>query len=169
MIDVPTFRRIARSDMWRTYWTSNKTYLFEKPATELTDEQRTLISFTKMYDAAYESSDPPPDPVFDDDDMFDGWILLQNEKMKQDRQKNNENKALGNRMAKAQELFIMATDKDDAQNIYNMNSSVGKSIITERNNVISKNKQVDVTQLPDIKQEIQLSANESLKNKMRKK
>ena len=50
-----------------------------------------------------------------------------------------------------------------------MNSSVGKSIITERNNVISKNKQVDVTQLPDIKQEIQLSANESLKNKMRKK
>ena len=122
-----------------------------------------------MYDAAYESSDPPPDPVFDDDDMFDGWILLQNEKMKQDRQKNNDNKALGNRMAKAQELFIMATDKDDAQNIYNMNSSVGKSIITERNNVISKNKQVDVTQLPDIKQEIQLSANESLKNKMRKK
>ena len=169
MIDVPTFRRIARSDMWRTYWAANKTYLFDKPATELTDEQRTLISFTKMYDAAYESSDPPPDPVFDDDDMFDGWILLQNEKMKQDRQKNNENKALGNRMANAQELLIMATDKDDAQNIYNMNSSVGKSIITERNNVISKNKQVDVTKLPDIKQEIQLSANESLKNKMRKK
>lgn len=169
MIDIPTFRKIARSNTWRSYWSANKNFLFQKPSTELTDEQRTLISFSKMYDAAYESSEPPPDPVFDDDDMFDGWILLQSEKMKQDKQKNNENNALGNKMAKSQELFIMATDKDDAQNIHNMNNSVGKSIIAERNEIISKKHNVDVTQLPDVRKEIQMKANENFKNNLRKK
>lgn len=168
-IDIPEFRRIARSDLWRTYWSSNKNFLFEKAAAEWTDEQRTLVVFSKMYDSAHESSEPPPDPVFDDDDMFDGWVLLQNENAKKERSKKTEDKALGSKMSNAQELFLMANSREDISEIHNMNNSAGKAIINERNRSIMKHKDIDASKLPDAKREIEQLNQEAFKNKIRKK
>jgi len=168
-IDISTFRKIARGDNWRTYWSSNKNFLFKKPSSEWTDEQRTLVVFSKMYDSAHESMEPPPDPVFDDDDMFDGWILLQNENAKQDKQKKTEEKALGSKMSKAQELFLMAKSPTDATDIHNMNNSVSKTIIAERSATIAKHKDIDASKLPDAKREIALTAQQNFKDKVRKK
>lgn len=168
-IDISVFRKLARGDHWRTYWSANKNFLFKKPASEWTDEQRTLVVFSKMYDSAHESMEPPPDPVFDDDDMFDGWILLQNENAKQDKQKKTEEKALGAKMSKAQEVFIMANSSNDANNIYDMNNSVNKSIIAERNATIAKHKDIDASKLPDTKREIAMTAQQNFKDRLRKK
>lgn len=168
-IDIPSFRRIARSDLWRTYWTSNKNFLFEKPASEWTDEQRTLIVFSKMYDSAHESSEPPPDPVFEDDDMFDGWILLQNENAKKERNKKTEDKALGSKMSKAQEVFLMANSREDISDIYDMNNSASKAVITERNKAIQKYKEIDASKLPDVKRDLEQLNQEAFKNKLRNK
>ena len=151
------------------YWSSNRDYLFENSASEWTDEQRTLIVFSKMYDSAHESSEPPPDPVFDDDDMFDGWMLLQNENAKQEKNKKTEDKALGNKMSKAQEIFLMAKNKDDVEEIHDMNSSVSKAIINERSKTISKLKEVDASKLPDIQRELAQQNQEAFKNKLRNK
>lgn len=168
-VDIPSFRRIARSDLWRTYWSSNKNFLFEKPAAEWTDEQRTLVVFSKMYDSAHESSEPPPDPVFNDDDMFDGWVLLQNENAKQEKNKKTEDKALGSKMSKAQEVFLMANSKNEVEEIYDMNNIAGKAIITERNKTIQKHKEIDAAKLPDIKRNIEQMGQEAFKNKLRNK
>lgn len=168
-IDIPVFRRIARGDLWRTYWSSNKNFLFEKPAAEWTDEQRTLVVFSKMYDSAHESTEPPPDPVFDDDDMFDGWILLQNENAKKERNKKTEDKALGSKMSNAQEVFLMANSSQDIAEIHDMNNSAGKAIISERNKVIMKHKEIDASKLPDAKREIEQLNQEAFKNKIRNK
>ena len=168
-IDIPEFRKIARSDLWRTYWSSNKNFLFEKPAAEWTDEQRTLVVFSKMYDSAHESSEPPPDPVFDDDDMFDGWILLQNENAKKERSKKTEDKALGSKMSNAQELFLMANSREDIREIHDMNNSASKATINERNQSIMKNKDIDASKLPDAKREIEQLNQEAFKNKLRNK
>ena len=168
-IDIPTFRRIARSDIWKTYWSSNKDFLFDKAAAEWTDEQRTLVVFSKMYDSAYESTEPPPDPVFDDDDMFDGWLLLQNENAKKEKNKKTEDKALGDKMSKAQEIFLMANNKDDISEIYDMNNAASKAIINERSKTISKLKEVDASKLPDIQREISQQNQEAFKNRVRNK
>lgn len=168
-IDIPVFRRIARGDLWRTYWSANKNFLFEKASSEWTDEQRTLVVFSKMYDSAHESTEPPPDPVFDDDDMFDGWILLQNENANKEKQKKTEDKALGSKMSKAQEVFFMANSSNDASDIHDMNSSVTKAIINERNTSILKHKDIDATKLPDTQREIASMNQEAFKNKLRNK
>ena len=164
-IDIPIFRRIARSDIWRTYWSANKNFVFEKAGAEWTDEQRTLVVFTKMYDSAHDSSEPPPDPVFDDDDMFDGWMLLQNEIASKERQKKTEDKALGSKMSKAQEVFYMANSSSDASSIYDMNSSATKAVIAERSAVIRKNKEIDASNLPDTKRDLANEAQQNFKNK----
>lgn len=167
-IDIPIFRKIARSAEWRSYWSANKNFVFEKASSEWTDEQRTLVVFTKMYESAHESSEPPPDPVFEDDDMFDGWILLQNEIAKKERSKKTEDKALGSKMAKAQEMFIMANNSNDATDIYGMNTSTTKAIIAERNNMIMHKKDIDASKLPDAKRDIAAISQENFKQKLRK-
>lgn len=167
-IDIPIFRRIARSAEWRSYWSANKNFVFEKASAEWTDEQRTLVVFTKMYESAYESSEPPPDPVFDDDDMFDGWILLQNETAKKERNKKTEDKTLGSKMSKAQEMFIMASSPNDASDVYDMNNSATKAIIAERNNAIMKTKDIDASKLPDAQRDIAIMGQENFKAKLRK-
>lgn len=167
-IDIPVFRRIARSPEWRSYWSSNKNFVFEKASAEWTDEQRTLVVFTKMYESAHESTEPPPDPVFDDDDMFDGWVLLQNETAKKERNKKTEDKALGSKMSKAQEMFIMANSSNDASDVYNMNNSATKAIIAERNTAIMKTKDIDASKLPDAQRDIAIMGQENFKAKLRK-
>ena len=76
-LDVVEFREIARSDPWRTIWGVGKEQCFGTPSSQWTDEQRTLVIFSKMYDNAHQSNECPSDEVFEDDDMFDGWMIVQ--------------------------------------------------------------------------------------------
>jgi hypothetical protein len=93
-IDITAFKAIARNDMWKNYWSANNTNLFDKSTVNWTDEQKTLVVLTKMYDSAHEHPECPPDKVFEDDDMFDGWMLLQKEENEKYRNKNRTEKAL---------------------------------------------------------------------------
>src|SRR6185295_12643393 len=55
-ITVSEYRLIARSEPWRQYWTAKDSCqsVFSKSAQELSDEQLTLISWTKLYDSVYQ-------------------------------------------------------------------------------------------------------------------
>jgi hypothetical protein len=168
-IDISQFRKLARCDIWKSYWSANKESLFDKSTINLTDEQRTLLVFSRMYDSARESPDSPPEPVFDDDDMFDGWLLLQHEKYKDDKKSRQTELGLGDKMSKAQEMFIVAKNLDDAKEVHSLNSENSKSIIRERSNAIKKSSGLDVTELPDVKRDIQKQSQEMFKQKFRKK
>lgn len=74
-------RQVAKSNIWRSYWLAKQDGVFGKPAIELTDMQRQLISWTKLYDSAFESPDCPSEEVLNDDYAFDGWLI----KRKNDR------------------------------------------------------------------------------------
>jgi hypothetical protein len=166
-IDISIFRKIARGDIWKAYWSANKNFIFDKPVTEWTDEQRTLVVFTKMYESARESPESPPDPVFDDDDMFDGWLLIQNEKHKDSKKSINNNN--NDKMSKSQEMFVVAKNVDDAQQVHDMNTAVSKALIRERNNAIKNTKDLDASKLPDAKREIQKQSQEMFKNRFKRK
>lgn len=168
-IDISKFRELARSDIWKSYWSANKDLIFDKPTIDLTDEQRTLLVFSRMYDSARESPESPPDPIFDDDDMFDGWLLLQHEKYKDSKKAKQTELGVNDKMSKAQEMFIVAKNLDDAIDVHNLNSDNSKSIIRERSTAIKKSSGLDVTELPDIKREIQKQSQEMFKQKFRKK
>ena len=166
IIEVATFRTIARNDLWRNYWSANSDNLFNKPTVDWTDEQKTLVLLTKMYDNAYQHPDCPPDTVFEDDDIFDGWMIHQKRENEKTRNKNRTEKMLeGKKLDKAGEVFIMANSKDEAKQIYDLNDNTNKHIINERRSVImNTNRPLEDKELPDIKRNTIQQINEQFKN-----
>lgn len=154
-IDISTFRSIARNDIWKNYWGANKDFLFDKPTINWTDEQRTLVMLTKMYDSAYEHPDCPTDGVFEDDDMFDGWMIIQKRENEKNKSKSRAEKMFDGKLSKAQEVYVMAGSKDEAENIYNLNDQNSQFIIKERNSVVlNSNAFIEEANLPDVQRNL---------------
>lgn len=167
-LDIKTFRKIARSDIWRNYWSASKERLFDKPTINWTDEQRTLVVLTKMYDSAYESTECPPDNVFEDDDMFDGWMISQKRENEKIRSKHRTEKTFGNKggLNKAQEVFLVASSKEEAEAIYGLNDSSSMHIINERSAAIKKSgKEIQEADLPDVQRSLMVQRNNMIKSK----
>jgi len=168
-IDFTTFRQIARSDNWRSYWSANKDFIFDKAAIDWTDEQRTLISISKMYDSAYQHPNCPQDNVINDDDMFDGWMILERRENEKNKNKNRIEKMLeGKNLSKANEVFLMADSQDEAKNIYGLNDNTSRHIIKERNKaIISSNKDIQEADLPDVQRNLVTQGNQQFINNQR--
>lgn len=167
-IDMNFFRRIARSDLWRNYWSANQDNIFGKPVIEWTDEQKTLVVLTKMYDGAKESMESPPDHIYDDDDMFDGWMILQRREGEKSKTQRRNEKELPGKLNKAGEVFLVASSKEEAENIYGMNDDQSRGVIRERQKFIgntSEKEEIDSTALPDVRRDILIQSNEKRKNK----
>ena len=162
IIDIKTFKLIARSDIWRSYWSANKDNLFEKSVVNWTDEQKTLVVLSKMYDNAYEHPECPPEQVIEDDDMFDGWMILQKRKSEQNKSKHRTEELLKyKKLNNAREVFLVANSQEEAQNIYNLNDSNSRHIIRERNRIIlNSNKEIKETELPDVQRDLQIQNNQ---------
>jgi len=160
-IDINIFRKIARNEIWKNYWSANKENIFNKATINWTDEQKTLVVLSKMYDSAYEHPDCPPDEVFEDDDAFDGWMLIQRKDSEKNKKKSRAEKLLeGKNLGKAQEVFLMANSQEEVENIYTLNEHSSRHIINERNAVIlNSNKDIDASQLPDTQRSLLVETN----------
>lgn len=167
IIEISVYRTIARSDLWKNYWSANSDNIFNKSTINWTDEQKTLVVLTKMYDSAYQHPECPADNVFEDDDMFDGWMITQRRENEKQRNKNRTEKMLeGKKLNKAGEVFLVANSQEEANNIYNLNEANGRHIIKERNAVILNSQEgIDATQLPDTQRELLTQINEQFKNR----
>lgn len=169
-IDISVFKSIARSDIWRNYWSANQNTLFDKATINWTDEQKTLVVLTKMYDSAHEHPECPPDNVFEDDDMFDGWMIHQRRENEKSRNKNRTEKMLeGKNLGKAGEIFVAVNSQEEAQQIYDLNDMSSRQIIKERQLTInSSQSQISDAELPDVQRNLTIQSNEQFKNSIRK-
>jgi hypothetical protein len=170
-IDISTFRLVSRNEMWRNYWTANSDKLFDRPTSNWTDEQRTLVVLTKMYDSAYQHPECPPDNVFEDDDIFDGWMITQRRENEKIKNKNRAEKMLeGKKLNNAGEVFVIANSQEEANSIYGLNNASSMHIIKERNTFINNNPEfvIEETSLPDVKRNMQIINNQQLIQKTRK-
>jgi hypothetical protein len=166
IIDVSVFREIARSDVWKNYWSANKQDLFDRSTINWTDEQRTLVILTKMYDSALEHPECPPDTVIEDDDTFDGWMIVQRKENEKIRNKNRTEKILeGKKLDKAGEIFVMAKSKEEANNIFELNDPNARGIIKERQSILTRsNRDINDAELPDVKRNLIMQSNQKFKN-----
>lgn len=170
IIDISIFKSIARSDIWRNYWSANKYNLFDTPTVNWTDEQKTLVVLTKMYDNAHEHPDCPSDDIFEDDDAFDGWMILQKRENEDLKNKNRAEKLLkGKNLDKANEVFLVANSNKEANNIYGLNDSFTKNIIKERNSAINTNKLLKEADLPDVQRNLLAQNNKQFIESRKKK
>jgi|TARA_Y100001938_G_scaffold146408_1_gene225193 hypothetical protein len=156
-------RELCRTDPWRSYWnSSSNSDVFGKPSSELTMMQRTMVAFSKMYDNARQSPEAPSDEVFDDDDMFDGWMILQRREQQKKKDKETADKISGQ---KGDEIYMMANSHDDAQKIYGVNDTQGRMTIKNRESQIKSagGNIVKEDDLRDVKMKIRKELSERLK------
>ena len=157
-LTVSIFREIARTDPWRSYWGVDKSNPFGTSALQLTEDQRTLIMFTKMYDNAYEHPECPPQDIMADDDMFDGWMIANQRKNEKEKMTHQ----LEDRFARhgdAQEIFIPVKNREQARKINELNDTRGTIVKAQRKAALHRSGKLTDSQLPDKRIEIQAQAN----------
>lgn len=163
-------RYLARTEPWRSFWLLNNSHvinLFNKNNRELSIDQRNILVWSKMYDNVYESMETPADFVIEDDDMLDGWFIVQKEKAEQ-RKLENEVNAISSKHANADEVFLMANSKEDIDRIHSMNSTHAKIIKKQREKLIEQKGEVQQHQFADEQIKLSAMAKEQFKSNFRR-
>lgn len=164
-------RKIARSEPWRSMWIGRKGDAIGNPSVDWTEYQRMLCSYSKMYDNVYESTECPVDEVIEDDDLLDGWFIKQRKDRDEAKQEKSTDHHFGNHKGKGrQELFVMARNQDEVNNILNQNDASGKAVIETRKQVIRNagSQGVKEQEMPDVKRDLQMQAVQEMREKLRR-
>lgn len=155
IIDITTYKKIARSDYWRNYWSNNKHNIFDEPVKEWSEEQKTLANLSAMYDRIFEHPDSPNEDIINEDDALDGWMLVQKEENTRQKKEKGVDNILSGKMKNASEVFLIAQDKTQAEDILSLNTDASMSIIKEKINAVMSSKgPVKDAELPDVKNRI---------------
>jgi len=163
-IEEAQYRELARNNPWRSYWSSEKTArgVFGVCAADTTTEQRTIMMFSSMYDSVYESGEAPEDDVIEDDDMLDGWFVVQRKK-RESQKKKSQSESVGH--GNAQDVYVIADGKEDINRIQNMNDTRGKVVSEQRHKIVEKQGRVKHQELPDVKRDINMQSNQMQSSK----
>lgn len=77
IMETPDIREIARSAEWRLTWVlgrENLPSIFGRNVGDLNINHKLLIYWSRVYDSALESTEPPELETLNDDDLFDDWL-----------------------------------------------------------------------------------------------
>ena len=159
-ISAEQYRIIARTEPWRSYWGAGKENIFGKSVADWSEEQKTLVLFSKMYDSAYEHSECPNEKVIEDDDLFDGWMIYQKRKREKQMIENEIEANLGARHQNADEVFIVTDNVSDARRINQYNDTQGQMVKKQREATIKHKGKVTESNLPDRKLQILQQSNQ---------
>ena len=164
IITIEEYRYLARNDPWRSTWSAGKEKALGVASADWTEEQRNIVAFSKMYEGAYQSPDCPPDSVIENDDMFDGWLIDQRRNREQE-QRHHRAEVSGKWKDSAQEVFITAPTKEDAENVYDLNDLTGRATIRERAHAIDQRGVVEDKHLPDVQRDLMVQAKDQILNR----
>lgn len=167
VIDTSQFKKLARHTIWRSYWNANKQNIFPGTSSEWTFDQRTLVSLSKMYDNIYEHPECPDDEVINDDDMLDGWMIFERRKVEAQKKQKKADE-LNPKLQNAQEVFLMASNKEETQEVLEMNSQESLMKIKQRSQFLEKVGSASSAELPDIKMDLRARSVELQRQQRRK-
>jgi hypothetical protein len=159
-------RELARNDPWKSLWIikDNNISLFSNPPnTELTYNQKSLLVWSKMYDNIQESLDCPEKNVIDDDDMLDGWFIIQSKKREKERlERELDNEVQNHKIKNASEVYVVSNNDTKRKNVEMLNGPVGNMIKAQRNKTIQSRGSVSEQDLPDQQQNLKMMASNKL-------
>ena len=153
-------REISRTEPWRSYWSIKKNEVFDKAAFDLTEEQRSLILYSRMYDSAYEHPECPSDEALKDNDMFDGWMISEQRARDKDKMTQQLDKNMHKGKSEAGEVFIPAKTKEDRDRINQMNDTRGDIVRKQRLATVKKLKVAKDTNFLDVKADLNQQSNQ---------
>jgi len=163
-LSLTIYKQLARNGMWRSYWNCNKENIFNKAVSDWTDDQRTIVNMSRMYDNIYEHPECPGDNIIEDDDMLDGWVLDQQDKVKKAKKQASID-SLNPKLKNAQEVFLMANNEEDIEDIIGLNSPESLRRMKNTVNYVKAVGETPEFNLPDTQMELRNQASQMLKNR----
>ena len=160
-------RELSKTEPWRSTWSSAKRSgsVFSRSGIELTSDQKSLVSWSSMYDNIYESPECPTDEIIQDDYALDGWLIIQRRKREEDQKKSAAENIIGNeKISNADEVFIM-TDPESVKDVTDLNNPLARANQKSRIKDIKRREKAGKkftkhAKLKDVKQRIQMEANQ---------
>jgi hypothetical protein len=156
--DDAELREVSRTDPWRGVWAARRAEagVFGKPACDLTEEQRSVVGWSLLYDGARERPECPPDDVLTDDDAFDGWLI----KRRQERGGAEASDLIKNeKVRNSQEVFVFADTPEDARRVDALNDSGARAQKKVRLAALRKHGRIAEQDMPDTKARLAMTAN----------
>ncbi len=163
-------RELARNEPWGSIWSIRKKngHIFDDP---MSYEQRCLMMWSITYDVVHESPECPQDEIIEDDDMLDGWFVVQKRKRINEKSKDYASGLLTNKkIADSDEIFIVARSPDEIKHIDALNDVRGNIIKKQRMNQVAKKGEVPFIMFTDTQERIrtEFTQRESAHHKGRK-
>lgn len=163
-------RELARNDPWRLCWYSkdhSPLFANDKNRT-LSNDQKGMLIWSNMYDNIQESMDCPTEEVINDDDMLDGWFIIQKRKQKSEKAKSElEAKTSNEKIANSDEIMVVTDSAKEAENIHSMNSFGAEIIRQQRLNTVKRLGGATDLDFEDRKIDIQNEQHKMIKDKRR--
>lgn len=161
LLDDKKIRELARSEPWRSTWlgavkTGN---LFGAPLAHLTDYQRTLVSWSILYDNVYEHPEAPAQEVIDNDVLLDSWLEIQADKRKHRDAVGADTFLSNDKIRNSKEVGIIVDSYEDAKKVYNLNSGTSKDILAKRSKSIREKGEIKELDLPDVRRDFNMEKN----------
>lgn len=166
-------RELARSEPFRSVWlmkadTGQKPFL-NLPEREITFDQRNISVWSRMYDNVQESQECPNEDVINDDDLLDGWFIIQKKKQEKERLVSEVDDMTSNsKIANSQEVYLFTDSKEEANKINSANTFHSQKIKQSRLNQIKEAGSLDDHNLQDKRLQIQRMSNDQYKQKFRR-
>lgn len=161
------FRELARTEPWHGRWSLIKSaeQMFKVAGVDLTEDQKALCLWSKMYDNIYDHSECPSDEIINDDYALDGWMIIQRRKRHADKDREEVEAKVGNnpKIANAGEIFVVADTEEDAKKINAVNPLPVKIMKQQRQRVLEQKGIVKETEMPDVEQKLRLAFNQMRK------
>jgi hypothetical protein len=158
-ISESQIRELARTDPWRLYWATSKdtgTTLFPHSAVEMTDLQYLLVSWTKVYDFAFNSTNRPTQDIIEDNDKFDVWYRAEIDRIESDTARSAIEQESGKHGGT--ETFIIA-DEEGAKDVYKLNTIESRQRVLSRQKALDNKLELKELDLPDVKAGVKMELN----------
>ena len=173
-LSIKDARELARTEPWKSLWVTNKPVggsLFANTDTrEMGEDQRNVILWSQMYDNIQESLDCPTDDVINDDDLLDGWFIVQRKKREKEKNETDfEESTKSDKIKNAGEVYVVAQNDDDRERVEGMNSLTGRMVKKHREAQLKhqhkQGKSVQAGQFRDEQLQMRAQSNQQYKNK----
>jgi hypothetical protein len=151
-------REIARTNPWRSLWSFGKPNPLNKDILDLGEYQQALYMYSHLYDNIRESMDCPTDSIINDDDLCDGWLIIQSRKADKEKEERQNEQVVGPAKAKnsnAAEVFIPVSTPEQVQAVQSMNSVGSKIVLAQRKKVIETRGEAHDIDFMDTKLKVQ--------------
>lgn len=151
-LDETEVRKLSKNYKWRTLWNSIKdpSSIFVNHPSTYTDEQLSLIIWTRTYDSVYESPECPDQKIIEDDIALDGWFIIQSRK----RNEEQKQKLAEKKGSDAGEIFMPVRSQEDAYSVMALNTGKAQQKIQMLQNDLEKHGSIDDQKLSSVKEEM---------------